>query len=95
MYQYGFYIDSSILEQNVPKNFLEAKGTFREYLREYFEKDSKVLIHLNRKGDNSQQYSPSEIEIDIWKAYFGAENFVNYYQKLNEINPQDYEEAII
>jgi hypothetical protein len=95
MYKFGFITDSKILGQKVPENFIEPKGTFSEYLREYYEKDGKVLFHLNRKGDNAQQYSPSEIEIETWKGYFGEENFVDFYEQLRIFKPELYENEII
>jgi len=82
MYSGGFILDEQILTVEVPTTFIEPKGTFKEYLREYYVKDGKVLFHLNRKGDNAVQYEPSEIEIELWIKYFGIDNFVNFYEHL-------------
>ena len=89
MYTGGFILPASILDEKVPDTFIEAQGTFREYLREWHVKDGKVLFHLNR---GNVYYYPSQVEIELWQKYFGIDNFVDYFKMLNEFNPQKDEE---
>ena len=88
MARIGFIFPASILDENVPSHFIEPQGTFREYLNEYFVKDDKVLFHVCR---GRQQYSPSEVEINLWREYFGIDNEVNYDEQLGNFNTNDNE----
>jgi hypothetical protein len=92
----GFIIDAEILNNQVPAQFIEAKGTFKEYLLEWNIKEDKALILLGR---GTVHYQPSELEQNVFGEYFGIDNKVDYDVELtkfkqNEINSNDITDII-
>jgi hypothetical protein len=73
----GFIQPISILNDNVPNDFIEANGTFKGYLYDYKIKDNKILFFVCR---GKIQYQPSEEEVNIWINYFG--NPIDYFNEI-------------